>query len=177
MFLIPNWWTTQSQPSKFRNKLCSRYKKNYAVITNYQWGFPARTGGFKAPSRSPAIWSQEAPPTRVTDWASHSDHFTGGLTGEVVFLLKRLAGWRRASKQSFPTCSPPRRISAGERWPGPITALFTVWSPAVGVQPRFISTWAPNASPTAAINQQQRLSPLLSLLRPQTRWMRPFWKS
>lgn len=94
-----------------------------------------------------------------TNWRSC---FFGGLAEGPE---DRLPGWRRARKQSFPTCSSPRRISAGERCPRPF-ALFTVRSPAVGVQPRFISTSAWNASPTAAINQQQRLSLPLSLASP-----------
>ena len=72
-------------------------------------------------------------PDWLTGWLTNLP--TEGLTGCLV-------DWRRAREQSFPTCSPPRRISAGERCLVPF-AVFTVWSPAVGVQPRFISTLGP----------------------------------
>lgn len=79
------------------------------------------------------------------------------------WLTACLPGWLCARKQSFPTCSPPRRISAGERSIVPSHCLQCgaqpwEWSPASSLH----SAW--NASPTAAINQQQRLSLSLSRL-------------
>lgn len=126
----------------------------------------------------PADWRTGWGPDWLTGWLTNLP--TEGLTGCLV-------DWRRAREQSFPTCSPPRRISAGERCLVPF-AVFTVWSPAVGVQPRFISTLGPETpllrppliSNRDFLSLSPSLSPLpfsLAPLRPQTCWMRPFWKS
>lgn len=112
-----------------------------------------------------------------------ADLKTDSLSGWLTDWLTGLVDWLYASKQSFPTCSPPRHISAGERYHVPFT-VFTVWSPAVGVQCCFISTpglkrlfYGRHQSATETFSLP--LPPLLflALLRPQTCWMRPFWKS
>lgn len=73
-----------------------------------------------------------------------------------------MVDWQCARKQSFPTCAPPRCISVRERFFIPSQCLqcgAQPWECCPASSPR--SAW--NASSTAAINQQQRLS--LSLFR------------
>lgn len=97
-----------------------------------------------------------------------SDELKGGPAKELArgntdSLAQEMPGWLCARKQNFPTCSPLRHISAGER------SLILSKCLQCGAQPREYNPasllhWARNASSTAAINQRQRLSLLLSFL-------------
>lgn len=78
-------------------------------------------------------------------------------------LTHEMPDWLCARKQNFPTCSPPRHISAGER------SLILSKCLQCGAQPweynpASLQHSARNASSTAAINQRQRLSLSLSFL-------------
>lgn len=87
-----------------------------------------------------------------------------GLANELTDLRTDwLPDWLCARNQNFPTCSPPRHISAGERCLVPSQCLqcrAMPWEYSPASSPH--SAW--NASPTAAINQQQRPSFSLSRL-------------
>lgn len=101
-----------------------------------------------------AVWQTGWGPDWLTYWLTNL--LTEGLTDCLV-------DWLCARKQSFPTCSPPRRISVGERCLVPSQCLQCgdqPWECSPASSPH--SAW--NASPTAAINQQQRLSLSLSRL-------------
>lgn len=71
--------------------------------------------------------------------------FFGGATGRSVDDVPR--------SKVFPHVLLHAAFQPGNTGLVLILAVFTVRSPAVGVQPRSSSAWAPNASPSAAINQ------------------------
>lgn len=69
--------------------------------------------------------SPDSPPAWFADWLA-------------AWLTDRVPG-----SKAFPHVPLPRRISAGERSLSSPFAVFTVWNPAVGVQPCFVSALGP----------------------------------